>query len=207
MSDAAHAAAGVRKYLPQIDELTAAHIPAAAAVLVSPVIVGMVEVMQRRHVAAAVRGVVGGRHSDIYQRMRVEQSSSSMGRTERWRSPHFPNMCVLYPAAAIFMAMPVMLRGIAAMPETGSAGLKISGPALSGFCGHAHPSSCGGQLTEETGHAASRRHNGGGERPCGCTHDVVRVATALDRGARRGAVLVDICQPPPSSRRGSSGER
>ena len=66
-----------------------------------------------------------------------------MGRTERWRPPHFPHMCVLYPAAAIFMAIPVMLRGIAAMPETGSAGLKISGPALSGFCGHAHPSSCG----------------------------------------------------------------
>ena len=79
-----------------------------------------------------------------------------MGRTERRGPPHFPNMCVLYPAAAIFIAMPVMLRGIAAMPETGSAGLKISGPALSGFCGHAHPSSCMRRSAdrEETGHAA-----------------------------------------------------
>jgi len=36
---------------------------------------------------------------------------------------HFPNMWVRYPAADIFIAMPVMLRGIAAMPLTGSCGL------------------------------------------------------------------------------------
>ena len=65
-------------------------------------------------------------------------------------------MCVEYPPADIFIAMPVtapqasepaisgaadvgkkdrggLLRGIAAMPDTGSAGLYISGAALSGF--------------------------------------------------------------------------
>ncbi len=122
-----------------------------------------------------------------------------MGRTERRGPPHFPNMCVLYPAAAIFIAMPVMLRGIAAMPETGSAGLKISGPALSGFW-HAHRR---GQLTEETcSRETQRAAPSEGARPCECTHNMVWVAAALDRGARRGTVLVDICQPPDRAVRG-----
>ena len=47
---------------------------------------------------------------------------------------HLPAMKVLYPAALIFVPMPVMLRGIAAKPETGSSGLWMSGAAFSGFC-------------------------------------------------------------------------
>ena len=42
---------------------------------------------------------------------------------EQLEGRYVPNMCVRYPAALIFIAIPVMLRGIAAIPETGSAGL------------------------------------------------------------------------------------
>ena len=39
----------------------------------------------------------------------------------------------LYPAAESFAATPVMLRGMAAKPETWSIGLCTSGPRFSGF--------------------------------------------------------------------------
>jgi hypothetical protein len=42
-----------------------------------------------------------------------------------------PNAAVTYPAAAIFVAMPVMLRGMAAKPETGSDRFEISAALLS----------------------------------------------------------------------------
>ena len=43
---------------------------------------------------------------------------------------HLPTWCVLYPAARIFVAMPVMFRGIPAKPETGSAALRTSAGLL-----------------------------------------------------------------------------
>ena len=86
-------------------------------------------------------------------------------------------MKVLYPAALIFVPMPVMLRGIAAKPETGSSGLWMSGAAFSGFCAR-DP----GQREQTLCKEAQR---------CG-THDVERVAAGLDAGARRAAVLVDV---------------
>ena len=46
---------------------------------------------------------------------------------------HFPKPAVRYPAAAILVAMPVMLRGIAAKPDTGSSALLIEGSAFSGL--------------------------------------------------------------------------
>ena len=41
-------------------------------------------------------------------------------------SPHLPNIAVENPAAESFEAIPVMLRGIPANPETGSSGSEIS---------------------------------------------------------------------------------
>ena len=46
---------------------------------------------------------------------------------------HFPNAAVEYPAAAILVAIPVILRGMAANPEMGSSRFEIDGSAFSGF--------------------------------------------------------------------------
>ena len=46
---------------------------------------------------------------------------------------HFPNAAVLYPAAASLVAIPVMFRGTAAKPETGSLVFATVGSRLSGF--------------------------------------------------------------------------
>ena len=44
---------------------------------------------------------------------------------------HFPIWWVLYPPSFILAAMPVMLRGMAAKPDTGSLGFEILGAAFS----------------------------------------------------------------------------
>ena len=44
-----------------------------------------------------------------------------------------PKKAVWYPAAFILVAIPVMLRGIAANPDTGSAGFEMDGAAFSTF--------------------------------------------------------------------------
>lgn len=41
-----------------------------------------------------------------------------------------PKAAVAYPAALSLVAIPVMLRGMPAKPETGSSGLEMSGLAL-----------------------------------------------------------------------------
>ena len=111
----------------------------------------LMEVVEGGAVAAAARRVVRRGHAGICVRgaggtlsHRTQQLAHGSGSL-----PHLPTKCVRKPDAAIFVAMPVMFRGMAAKPETGSERLEISAAEFSALTWYGWRPDCSAERVGE----------------------------------------------------------